>query len=140
VVVFGSEIKSLLQHDGLAAAVSLPHLLEYFTFQNIFTDGTLFAGVKLLRPGHRVRLSAERGALRPERYWDFDFRDGLDGASDDEYLEELDRLFRPGGQPPACRRCPGGRPPLGRYGLRQHHGRGGTGTAATSTPSPSAST
>ena len=94
VVVFGSEIKSLLQHDGLAAAVSLPHLLEYFTFQNIFTDGTLFAGVKLLRPGHRVRLSAERGALRPERYWDFDFRDGLDGASDDEYLEELDRLFR----------------------------------------------
>lgn len=94
VVLFGSEIKSLLQHDGLAAAVSLPHLLEYFTFQNIFTDGTLFAGVKLLRPGHRILLEAAPGPVRPERYWDFDFRDGPDGASDEEYLEELDRLFR----------------------------------------------
>jgi asparagine synthase (glutamine-hydrolysing) len=93
-VLFGSEIKSLLQHDGLAAAVSLPHLLEYFTFQNIFTDGTLFAGVKLLRPGHRILLDAERGPLRTERYWDFDFRDGDEGASDAEYAEELDRLFR----------------------------------------------
>jgi len=93
-VLFGSEIKSLLQHDGLAAAVSLPHLLEYFTFQNIFTDGTLFAGVKLLRPGHRILLDAERGPLRAERYWDFDFRDGDGGASDAEYVEELDRLFR----------------------------------------------
>ena len=93
-MLFGSEIKSLLQHDGLAAAVSLPHLLEYFTFQNIFTDGTLFAGVKLLRPGHRILLEAAPGPVRPERYWDFDFRDGPDGASDEEYLEELDRLFR----------------------------------------------
>jgi len=94
VLLFGSEIKSLLQHDGLAAAVSLPHLLEYFTFQNIFTDGTLFTGVKLMRPGHRLLLAATPGPVRPERYWDFDFRDGPDGASDEEYVEELDRLFR----------------------------------------------
>jgi asparagine synthase (glutamine-hydrolysing) len=94
VVLFGSEIKSLLAHDGLAATVSLPHLLEYFTFQNIFTDGTLFAGVKLMRPGHHVLLKVGSGPVRPERYWDFDFRDGGDGVSDEEYLEELDRLFR----------------------------------------------
>jgi asparagine synthase (glutamine-hydrolysing) len=94
VVLFGSEIKSLLAHDGLAASVSLPHLLEYFTFQNIFTDGTLFTGVKLMRPGHRVLLKARMGPVRPERYWDFDFREVDDGASDEEYLEELDRLFR----------------------------------------------
>jgi asparagine synthase (glutamine-hydrolysing) len=94
VVVFGSEIKSLLQHDSLAASVSSPHLLEYFTFQNIFSDGTLFAGVKLMRPGHRMTLRAEPGPLRPERYWDFDFREAEGGASDEEYIEELDRLFR----------------------------------------------
>ena len=94
VVLFGSEIKSLLQHDGLAASVSLPHLLEYFTFQNIFTDGTMFAGVKLLRPGHRMTLRAERASLRPESYWEFHFREDDHGASDEEYAEELDRLFR----------------------------------------------
>jgi asparagine synthase (glutamine-hydrolysing) len=94
VLLFGSEIKSLLQHDGLAAAVSSPHLLEYFTFQNIFSDGTLFAGVKLLRPGHRVTLRAESAPVRPERYWDFEFCEADAGVSDEEYVEELDRLFR----------------------------------------------
>jgi asparagine synthase (glutamine-hydrolysing) len=94
VVLFGSEIKALLQYDGLAAAVSPSHLLEYFTFQNIFSDGTLFAGVKLLRPGHRVTLRAESGPVRPERYWDFEFCEADAGVSDEEYVEELDRLFR----------------------------------------------
>ena len=94
VFLFGSEIKALLAHDGLAAAVSLPHLLEYFTFQNIFSDGTLFAGVKLLPPGHRMTLRQERNPPRPERYWDFDFRESGENVSDEEYLEELDRLFR----------------------------------------------
>ena len=56
--IFGSEIKSLLRHDAVHAELSAPHLLEYFTFQNIFTDGTLFRDVKLLRAGHHVTISA----------------------------------------------------------------------------------
>jgi asparagine synthase (glutamine-hydrolysing) len=94
VLLFGSEIKSLLAHDGLAASVSLPHLLEYFTFQNIFSEGTLFAGVKLLPAGHRMTLGPVREPPRPERYWDFDFRESEENVSDREYMEELDRLFR----------------------------------------------
>jgi asparagine synthase (glutamine-hydrolysing) len=94
VVLFGSEIKSLLVHDGLAAVVSLPHLLEYFTFQNIFSDGTLFAGVTLLPPGHRMTLRVARDPPSPERYWDYDFRESDENVSDQEYVEELDRLFR----------------------------------------------
>ncbi len=93
-LVFGSEIKSLLEHPAIRAEVSLPHLLEYFTFQNIFTDGTLFKGVKLLPPGHFLVASADGSAPRIERYWDFSFQEGEDGASDDELREELDRLLR----------------------------------------------
>jgi asparagine synthase (glutamine-hydrolysing) len=93
--LFGSEIKSMLEHGALRARVSAPHLLEYFTFQNIFTDGTLFADVRLLRPGHHVTVRADGGPARPRQYWDFDFREADDGrASDEEYEEELDRLFR----------------------------------------------
>src|SRR5215217_9252915 len=73
--LFGSEIKSMLEHDALTARMSLPHLLEYFTFQNIFTDGTLFAGVRLLPPGHHVTVRADSGTVRPQRYWEFDFRE-----------------------------------------------------------------
>src|SRR4029077_19354250 len=41
-VAFASEIKALLQHPTISARVSLPALSEYFTFQNIFSDLTLF--------------------------------------------------------------------------------------------------
>src|SRR6185436_8866364 len=93
--LFGSEIKSMLEHRALKPRLSAPHLLEYFTFQNIFTDGTLFADVRLLRPGHHLTVRADRAPARPQQYWDFDFREADDGrASDEEYEEELDRLFR----------------------------------------------
>ncbi|HEX6051407.1 MAG TPA: asparagine synthase (glutamine-hydrolyzing) [Gemmatimonadaceae bacterium] len=93
--LFGSEIKSMLEHDALDARVSAPHLLEYFTFQNIFTDGTLFTDVRLLRPGHHLTVRVDGGPARPRQYWDFDFRESADGGvPDEEYEEELDRLFR----------------------------------------------
>jgi asparagine synthase (glutamine-hydrolysing) len=94
-ILFGSEIKALLSHDAVRAELSPPHLLEYFTFQNIFTDGTLFKGIKLMRPGHRVVLRQSTSRVEPEQYWDFHFEEPEhDGASPEEYEEELDRLFR----------------------------------------------
>jgi asparagine synthase (glutamine-hydrolysing) len=72
----------MLEHEALRARLSLPHLLEYFTFQNIFTDGTLFEDVRLLRPGHHLTVRPDRDGARPRQYWDFDFRepDGPVGA------------------------------------------------------------
>jgi asparagine synthase (glutamine-hydrolysing) len=94
-VIFGSEIKALLAHDAVSAELSRPHLLEYFTFQNIFTDGTLFKNVKLLPAGHRVTLRQDSRDVVPERYWDFRFEEPAgNGAAPEEYAEELDRLFR----------------------------------------------
>jgi asparagine synthase (glutamine-hydrolysing) len=92
--LFASEIKSLLQHDALRAQLSPEHLLEYFTFQNVFTDGTLFRDVRLMRPGHRLLLRPDSGAARPERYWDFDFAESEEDLSDEEWSEELDRRFQ----------------------------------------------
>jgi len=91
--LFGSEIKSMLEHPALSPSVSLPHLLEYFTFQNIFTDGTLFAGVKMFPAGHRMTITLDSGP-RIERYWDFAFHEPERVASKEEYAEELDRLLQ----------------------------------------------
>lgn len=92
-VLFASEVKSFLRHPAFRVEVSLPHLLEYFTFQNVFSDGTLFRGVTMLPAGHRWLLSQRGPSTEPERYWDFEFSDG-GGDDDGSYLEELDRLFR----------------------------------------------
>ncbi|MHB8693420.1 MAG: asparagine synthase (glutamine-hydrolyzing) [Solirubrobacteraceae bacterium] len=92
--LFGSEIKSFLEHPAFRAELSTSHLLEYFTFQNIFSDGTLFRGVTLLPPGHTLTVGLNGSGPERRLYWDFHFAEPDDPASDEEYLEELDRLFR----------------------------------------------
>jgi asparagine synthase (glutamine-hydrolysing) len=93
---FGSEQKAIMTLPGFSATVDRKALLEYFTFQNIFTDRTLIEGVELLPAGHYATLSlaAERPELERTQYWDFDFREPDRPASEEEYREELDRLFR----------------------------------------------
>ena len=80
--LFGSEIKSILEYLPDRPNVDLAALNEYFSFQNIFTDRTLFSRIKLLPPGHCLELDLSHTALPPDlierkisktKYWDFDF-------------------------------------------------------------------
>ncbi|MCC6338261.1 MAG: asparagine synthase (glutamine-hydrolyzing) [Myxococcales bacterium] len=92
-LLFASEIKSLLEFPGFSVGVSPEALSEYFSFQNIFSDRTLFKGVHMLPAGHflQVRLGdAQVG--KPKQYWDFDFREQR-VEDERETIEELDRLF-----------------------------------------------
>ncbi|MGH2396846.1 MAG: asparagine synthase (glutamine-hydrolyzing) [bacterium] len=93
VFLFGSEIKALLRHPDVSVRVSIPALNEYFSFQNVFSDLTLFDGVRLLPPAHTLTLQmGGTGSLRPERYWHCEFR--ADPAlSEEESAEELARRF-----------------------------------------------
>ena len=72
--LFGSEIKSILEYLPETPDVDLAALNEYFSFQNIFSDRTLFSGIKLLPPGHCLELDVPRGEIAKTKYWDFDFR------------------------------------------------------------------
>ena len=93
--LFASEIKALLAHPAYEADLDREALLEYLTFQNIFTDRTLFRDVKLLPAGTWMRISLEGGArVEPRRYWDYDFRDADEQVDEVQYLEEVDRRFR----------------------------------------------
>jgi asparagine synthase (glutamine-hydrolysing) len=93
IFVFASEIKSILQHPGVTASVSIPALNEYFSFQNIFSDITLFNGIKLLAAGSKLSIELEKSASpKIEKYWDYDFIEE-DKLSAEEYTEELTRLF-----------------------------------------------
>src|SRR5215471_8225499 len=92
-VLFASEIKAFLKHPDFHVRMSEPHLLEYFTFQNIFTDGTLFKGVKLLAAGHYLTVPLGNNHTRSTRYWDYRFSEPERSRPVSEYEEELDRLF-----------------------------------------------
>jgi asparagine synthase (glutamine-hydrolysing) len=93
---FGSEQKAILKLPGFKRKLDKPALFEYFTFQNIFTDRTLLEDIQLLPPGNyaTLNLNSSKPVLRYIQYWDYDFREPSDPASDKEYQEELDRLFQ----------------------------------------------
>lgn len=95
-LAFGSEQKAILAMPEFRRSLDKEALLEYFTFQNIFTDKTLLNDVKLLPAGHYAVLDLKRKspALQFTQYWDYDFREPEHKASDEEYREELDRLFK----------------------------------------------
>ena len=93
--VFGSEQKAILAHPAARREVDRKALLEYFTFQNIFTDRTLLDGIRLLPAGSIARI-ARGGSREPQitRYWDYRFREPEQQVEVREYREELDRLIR----------------------------------------------
>jgi asparagine synthase (glutamine-hydrolysing) len=95
VLVFGSEIKAILRYPECCAEIDKEGLFEYLSFQNFFTEHTLFKGVSILPAGSWM-LVAETGETRTACYWDFLFSEPDPGsaASEDEYREELDRLLR----------------------------------------------
>ena len=68
-VLFGSEVKALLAYRGGTAALSLPALAEYLTFQNVYGDRTLFEGVEMLPAGTSMRVSRD-GGVRRRTYFD----------------------------------------------------------------------
>ncbi len=91
--LFGSEIKAILAHGSYKAEMDPEGLMEYFTFQNFFTDKTLFKGVNLLEAGCYLKISQD-GKYQIQRYWDYSFSEPETVNDEQEYLEELDRLFR----------------------------------------------
>lgn len=95
-IAFGSEQKAILATPGFRRRLDHQALIEYFTFQNIFTDRTLIQGIRILPAGHYLEIQTSRGTDigSPVQYWDFDFREPEYQRDTREYEEELDRLFK----------------------------------------------
>ena len=92
--LFGSEQKAILAHPQSRRVLDRRALVEYFTFQNFFTNRTLLEDVRLLPPGSIARVSVGNVTPRIRTYWDYRFREPETAADPREYREELDRLMR----------------------------------------------
>lgn len=93
-LLFGSEIKALLAHSVLGPEMNLEGLAEYLSFQNFFTDRTLFKHVRLLPQGSYLQATLGGAELKPSEFWDFRFAEPATARSEASYLEEVDHLFR----------------------------------------------
>jgi len=94
-LLFASEIKAFLLYPEFQAGVDPEALLEYFTFQNFFTNRTLFSDVRLLPAGNYLQVTQPFDAFpEPVTYWDYHFEEPNAPQQEGEYLEELDGLLR----------------------------------------------
>ena len=96
VLFFASEVKAFFPHPAFRSSVDTAGLIEYFTFQNYFSDRTLYENVSMFPAGHHVTVDGRSGGQwdrHLKSYWDYHFRTPKNPSGSREYLEELDRLF-----------------------------------------------
>ena len=93
--LFGSEQKAILEHPKARKVVDKSTLLEYFTFQNIFTYQTLLENIRILPPASIGKIKYGRNKnLRIRHYWDYHFEEPKQSKDKYEYQDELNRLVK----------------------------------------------
>ena len=93
---FGSEQKAITVIPGFIKAIDKAALLEYFTFQNIFTDKTLLQNISMLPAGHFgiFEPGKKNPNLKITKYWDYLFCEPRHKIEKEEYQEQLNFLLK----------------------------------------------
>ena len=89
-LVFGSELKSLLEHPEVGREIDPQALDAYLTFGYVPDPLSIFRGVHKLPPGHHLTFAG--GRVTVAQYWDFNF-EPAPARPEEEYLEELRALL-----------------------------------------------
>jgi asparagine synthase (glutamine-hydrolysing) len=87
-LVFGSELKSLLAVPRLSREIDPCAVDEYFAYGYIPEPRTIFKGVCKLSPGHALTIKTGDKALLQKKYWDVPFKSHA-LLSEQETEEEL---------------------------------------------------
>ncbi|MBR6995895.1 MAG: asparagine synthase (glutamine-hydrolyzing) [Ruminococcus sp.] len=89
-LMFGSEIKSFLEHPKFVKELNTDALENYLTFQYSPTSETFFKNVYKLPPAHYFRF--KDGKFEAKRYWDVKFN--ADGKPQlDEWVNRISDTF-----------------------------------------------
>jgi asparagine synthase (glutamine-hydrolysing) len=93
-LLFGSEIKALLEDPGLDRGLCEQTVRDYACYGYSVADRTIFRHVAKLPPGHFLSLDTRAATLEPriERYWDC-LGETDPRPTEAEWLDELDETL-----------------------------------------------
>lgn len=100
--IFASEVKSILVYlDFLNYVRDIDYLglIEYFTFQNFFSNRTLYKEIYLLPAGSYLQVDLVQKKWEINNYWDFNFYNFIDFQFTKDYsncANEVYELFKKG--------------------------------------------
>lgn len=89
-LVFGSEIKSLLQHPDVRAEVNRPAIVPYLGCGYVPDPESMFKGIKKLPPAHI--LTWRQGEFTVKRYWDISYQPDY-SKTEQQWLDETEVLL-----------------------------------------------
>ena len=91
--LFGSELKALLLHPGMARRIDPTAVEDYFAYGYVPDPKTIYRDVRKLPPAHSLCLRRHDRVPAPKSYWDVAFRvDPL--RNEAEACEELGALLK----------------------------------------------
>jgi asparagine synthase (glutamine-hydrolysing) len=88
-LVFGSELKSLLQIRDMSKTIDGKALDNFLTFEYIPAPATIFEQIRKLPPAHT--LGYEQGTIRIQRYWSLRYQ--RSSESEEKLAERLRELL-----------------------------------------------
>ena len=92
-LVFGSEIKAILEHPEIEPQLNYEALSHYISLKYAPAPGTMFQGIASLPPAHAL-VCDERG-IRERRYWQLAFARDTRRRTDESLLaDELEQRLR----------------------------------------------
>lgn len=92
--IFGSEIKSIMQHPAASPELSLAQLPNYLNFGMSGNRESLFEGIRKVPAGHFLLLKAD-GEFELERYWSpFEQAEHYSTLGGKEVQSEILRILR----------------------------------------------
>lgn len=89
-LVFGSEIKSLLEHPDVPREFNEAALDNYLSYQYSLPRETFFKGIYCLQPGHYLRY--QDGKVQETRYWEAVFKPD-DTMTLEQAVDRIDEVF-----------------------------------------------
>lgn len=90
-LLFGSEIKSFVEHPHFDKVFNEKALGNYLSFQFVPTNETFFKGVFCLQPGYY--MTYENGILELKRYFEPQFHEKTD-RSFEEVVDDVERVMK----------------------------------------------
>jgi asparagine synthase (glutamine-hydrolysing) len=86
-IIFGSEVKALLQHPQCPRELDFNSLSKYLTYEYVPAPHSIFRGIHKLPAGHTLTWSAGKTNIR--RYWDVTFGTKSVPTNENELAEQL---------------------------------------------------
>lgn len=94
-IVFGSEIKAILESKLVEKELNMDALGEFLSWEYIPGESTLFKSINKLGPGKLIEIDLSNPKCEPYEYWDIPINNGsLQNLSESEWIEKIDWQIR----------------------------------------------